>query len=220
MKIVSLVSASALAISAHPLAAQVLPASNMQRPETTLNPNLFFRQNLTERIEQSNAKLQDGSEVLCWIIPIKSEPVEHAMGPWCPTSVTDDSSLGGKWFFGGELVDVDGEFIKNLAQLYEDNEWDLVNDDGSIRVTDTEEAFLLAARPDVDEEYHNYCVEAPADLEVNSDTYYTIPVYPVMNGKPHPPHSGRNCGRFQRSQFRPSRAHQRHSSSSHHRAPR
>ena len=74
--------------------------------------------------------------------------------------------------------------LKTLAQLYEDNEWNLVNDDGSIRVTDTEEAFLLAARPDVDEEYHNYCVEAPADLEVKSETYYTIPVNPVMNDSP------------------------------------
>ena len=184
MRIVPLFSASALLIFNLPLVAQELPATTLERSEPILNPNLFFKQNLIDRIEQQKAKLNDGSEVLCWLIPIKSEPVEHAMGPWCPTSVTDDTSLGGKWFFGGELVDVDGEFVKNLAQLYEDNEWDLVNDDGSIRVTDTEEAFFLAARPDVDEEYQNYCVEAPADLEVNSETYYTIPVYPVMNEQP------------------------------------
>ena len=183
MKILPLFSASALVSFTLPLAAQGVPA-DYERASTIVNPSLFFQQNLTESIQQSKAKLSDGREVLCWVIPIKSEPVEHAMGPWCPTSVTDDTSLGGKWFFGGELVDVDGEFIKNLAQLYEDNEWNLVNDDGTIRVTDTEEAFNLAARPDVDEEYHNYCVEAPADLEVRSETYYTIPVYPVMNDYP------------------------------------
>ncbi|MGJ8725658.1 MAG: YHYH protein [Roseibacillus sp.] len=169
---------------ATPLAAHEHEDHNHAQPKTILDPAHFFQENLTGKVEQQQAKLADGSEVLCWVIPIKSEPVEHAMGPWCPTSVTDDKSLGGKWFFGGELVDVDGDFVKNLAQLYEDNEWNLVNDDGSIKVTDTEEAFLLAARPNVDPKYQNHCVEAPADLEIDSQTVYTIPVNPVINDQP------------------------------------
>lgn len=152
--------------------------------DMVLNPALFFQENLTGQIEKKQSKLANGSEALCWVIPIKSEPIEHKMGPWCPRTSEDDKSLGGKWFFGGELIDVDGEFVKNLAQLYKDNEWDLVNDDGSIKVTDTEEAFLLAARPNVDPKYRNHCVECPSDIEIDSKTVYTIPVNPEVNEEP------------------------------------
>ena len=155
-----------------------------EEPKAILAPSLFSQENLTGKVEQRQATLNDGTQALCWIIPIKSEPVEHKMGPWCPTTVNDDKSKAGKWFFDGELVDLDGEFIKNLAKLYQDNEWDLVNNDGTIRVTDTEEGYLLAARPNVEERYQNHCVECPTEVKIDSETIYTIPVNPIINDEP------------------------------------
>ncbi|MCA9321670.1 MAG: hypothetical protein KDB53_13095 [Planctomycetes bacterium] len=73
--------------------------------------------------------------------------------------MTDGKDKGGIWMKDGQLYDVDGAFLAGNADFYSDPEWNLVREDGSIRVTDTKEAFEAAARPDVDPQYHNHVVE-------------------------------------------------------------
>ncbi|WP_411825752.1 YHYH protein [Luteolibacter sp. AS25] len=148
-----------------------------------LAPEKFDQSNLMGEIEKRSEKIGDGSEVECWVIPIKSVPTEHAMGPWCPASTSDDKSKGGIWLKDGEVYDVDGPFVANLAKLYDDADWNLVREDGTIKVTDTEEAFMGAARPDVDPRYENHCVECPPEVKVSENTVYIIPANPVMNEK-------------------------------------
>ena len=49
------------------------------------------------------------------------------MGPWCPTNISDDATKGGIWLSGGNVYDVDGAFIKNLATFYNDATWQMYN---------------------------------------------------------------------------------------------
>jgi hypothetical protein len=100
--------------------------------------------------------------------------------------VDDTKGQGGVWFKDGVLHDVDGPFIKNLAGVYEDEEWKLYRDDGTVKVTDSKEAFEAAARPDVDARYENYCVEAPPEYVVARNTTYVIPVTPKPLDSPLP----------------------------------
>lgn len=124
--------------------------------------------------------LSAGTETQCFQITVKAEPKAYEPGPWCPTSIDDDASAGGIWLEDGQVNDVDGTFIKNLATLYDDAKWQLYDTEtGKVRVTDTLESCDAAARPDVDEAYQNYCVQClPEYMEEGSSVTYTIPVTP------------------------------------------
>ena len=128
--------------------------------------------------------LSDGSKAMCYVFTTRSRPQEHAMGPWAPRHITDDKDAGGIWFKDGEVYDVDGPFVKNLATLYGDAKWKAYRDDGTIRVTETREAFEAAARPDVDPEYQNYVVEGQPEWVEGLQTTYVIPVSPVYGLEP------------------------------------
>ncbi len=151
----------------------------------SVEPSYFLTENLAKPIEQRVCTLGDGSSALCYVITIRGIPHEHEMGPWVPKHVTDGKDKGGIWVKDRQVYNVDGEFISNLAKLCDDPEWTLVREDGSIRVTDTREAFELAARPDVDPRYHNYAVECPPEVdEWKHDTkVYCIPVKPVYRAR-------------------------------------
>ncbi len=150
----------------------------------SLNPSYFIKENLAQEITQETCTLSDGTESSCYVITIKPDPQEHQMGPWCPTSVKDGKDKGGIWLRSGEVFDVDGAFIAGLADFYSDPDWKLVNDDGSIRVTDTQEAFEAAAKPEVDPLYNNYCVEGRPEWVTISSKTYVIPVKPVYQTNP------------------------------------
>ena len=62
----------------------------------------------------------------------------------------------------------------------------MVRPDGSIQVTDTREAFELAARPNVDPRYYNHVVECPAEVDEwkNDHKVYVIPVNPLYRTIP------------------------------------
>ena len=113
------------------------------------------------------------------MITTKSEPSEHAMGPWSPRYVTDGPEKAGVWMHDGKLHDVDGPFVKNAPKFFDDPEWSLVREDGSVRYTNTREAFEAAARPDVDPRYQNHVVEGdPSWYTDRFITTYIIPVQP------------------------------------------
>lgn len=120
----------------------------------------FMGDSLVSPIEEVDCQLSDGTQTTCYKIVIKGAPMNHDAGPYCPRSINDGPDAAGIWLEGGEVYDVDGAFIKNLATFYKDDRWKLYDEEtGMVRVTDTQEACEAAARPDVEEQYQNHCVE-------------------------------------------------------------
>ncbi|MEM8706816.1 MAG: YHYH protein [Actinomycetota bacterium] len=126
--------------------------------------------------------LTDGSSASCVQLTVVGYPVDEGIGEFCPTTVDATADEVGIWFDGDAVYDLDGDFIVNLAELYGDDTWQLFNDDGTVNVTDTEEAFDAAARPNVDPEYQNHCVEGQVEWLPDGEpitTTVTIPLEPV-----------------------------------------
>lgn len=101
------------------------------------------------------------------------------MGPWCPRHISDGMEKAGIWFKDDKVYDVSGHFIANLDEFYSDDKWLLYREDGTIKVTETEEACLAAAKPEVDEDYHNYCVECLPEYFKDQVTTFVIPATPT-----------------------------------------
>jgi hypothetical protein len=153
--------------------------SNSTDVTKEVDPTLFIPAGLVGTISKVEKTLSNGTITTCYKITTSKMPADHAMGPWCPSNISDDASKGGVWFEKGNLYDVDGAFVKNLASFYNDAKWKLYNSDGSIRVTNTKEACQAAARPDVDPQYNNYCVECQPSYFSNIKMTYYIPVKPI-----------------------------------------
>lgn len=136
--------------------------------------------------------LSGGSETECFSITVKPTPGVYTPGPWCPTNISDGADKGGIWFLDGETVDVDGDFITKLADIYGDTEWQLFDPEtGEVRFTGTLEACEAAARPDVDPDYQNYCVQClPEYLPEDASITYVIPLEPVPADQPTPTNHG------------------------------
>lgn len=127
--------------------------------------------------ELVDCTLSDGTRARCQEITVAGYPVNHAIGPFCPPTITADAEQGGIWFDGQGVYDVDGDFILGLAKLYNDEQWKLYDEQGRVRVTDTPEAFEAAARPDVDPAFQNYCVEGRmAWLENGEPVTFTVQI--------------------------------------------
>ena len=146
-----------------------------------VNPDNFIAECLIEPIKKEMRTLSDGSKAECYVLKCKAVPVDHEIGPWAPKHVDDGEDKGGIWIKDGHVYNVSGEFVAHLNELYDDPRWDMVREDGTIKVTETEEAFNLAARPNVDPRYHNHVVECPPSVDTWKHAYteYVIPVNPV-----------------------------------------
>ena len=145
----------------------------------------FLSGGLAEPITIVSRTLSNGTTADCYKIVTKSTPSDHNMGPWCPTNITDDASKGGIWLEGGNVYDVDGAFVKNLASFYKDNTWQMYNSStGAITRTTTQAECQAAANPNVGVAYKNYCVEClPSYVSTLTKTIY-IPVTPVKLSSP------------------------------------
>lgn len=150
------------------------------------NPSYFEADGLASAITEEACTLSGGTETTCYRIPLKGAPVDHDVGPFCPRNITDDASVAGIWIESGSVYDVDGDFITELAEFYSDPEWMLYDEQtGEVRVTTTQAACEAAARPDVDPEYNNYCVECSLDdVDGGVETTILIPVRPVPLSQP------------------------------------
>ncbi|MEO0987022.1 MAG: YHYH protein [Cyanobacteria bacterium J06639_14] len=188
--ILLLVSACAHNTTGDPLAEAPLPAtpeaSSAEVAVTTNPSSLFLEDALVSSITEEFCTLSGGTETTCYRITVTSIPTDHEPGPWCPGTITDTAEAGGIWPEGGEIYDVDGPFVENLDTFYNDGEWKLYNDDGTIRVTGTAEQCAAAARPDVDEAYQNYCVQClPSHVDEGVSVHtYVIPIIPVAQTTP------------------------------------
>ena len=148
-----------------------------------LDVGLFLDGALAEEATVQDCTLADGTETTCYAITIAGFPADSDIGPFCPETTDTDAEDAGIWFDGNGLYDADGEFILGLAELYNDSNWKLYNDDGSVNITDTAEAFEAAARPDVDPAYQNHCVEGRMEWLEDGEpvpTTVMIPTTPVV----------------------------------------
>lgn len=142
-----------------------------------VNTDYFISENIIGEIQKEMIDL-NGIKTLCYIIKTNSQATEHQMGPWCPRHIEDGMEKAGIWFKDGKVYDVSGHFIANLNEFYSDDKWKLYREDGTIRVTDTEAGCLAAAKPNVEEKYHNYCVECLPEYFKDQVTTFVIPVTP------------------------------------------
>ena len=122
--------------------------------------------------------LSDGTETTCYQI-VASTPTDHDMGPWCPENISDGAEAGGIWLENGEVYDVDGAFIANMANFYNDDTWLMYDANGDIYITDSEDDCINAANPNVGEEYKNYCVECIPDYISGLTRTWLIPITPI-----------------------------------------
>lgn len=145
----------------------------------------FLTGGLSEPITVVSRTMSNGSTVDCYKIVSKSTPPDHAMGPWCPSNISDDKSKGGIWLENGNVYDVDGAFVKNLASFYNNTTWQMYNTStGVITKTLTQADCQAAANPNVGAAYKNYCVEClPSYVSTLTKTIY-IPVTPVKLTSP------------------------------------
>lgn len=146
-----------------------------------LDPSNFLSGGLVTEITTEACTLSGGTVTTCYRIEVSAEPTDHEVGPFCPRDISDGADVSGIWIEGGEVYDASGAFIADLARFYDDDNWQLYDEStGEVYVTDTYEACEAAARPDVDEAYHNYCVECSIDyIEEGTTSTYLIPVTPV-----------------------------------------
>lgn len=154
---------------------------------------LFDKNSTKVAPELVSCTLSGGTKTECFSVTVTSLQTEHKTGPWCPRNISDSPEKSGIWLNEGKVYDADGKFIENLAEFYKDNEWELFNPEtGEIKVTDSKEACMAAARPDVAEEYQNYCVECLPSYAENKPITYLIPAHPIYQDKGQriDPHSG------------------------------
>ena len=143
----------------------------------------FFKQaNVVSGPDLVDCTLSSGTVTTCFRITVKPVPTTYTPGPWCPGSITSSAENGGIWLEGGEVNDVDGAFIENLAAFYSDSKWQLFDTEtGEVFVTDTLEKCAGAAKPNVEPEYQQHCVECQISyLDSDATVTYTIPIEPKV----------------------------------------
>ena len=94
-------------------------------------------------------------------------------------TLTTEWRKAGIWFKDDKVYDVSGHFIAELDEFYSDDKWKLHREDGSVKVTDSKEGCLAAAKPEVEEEYQNYCVECMPDYFEDQVTTFVVPITPI-----------------------------------------
>lgn len=138
-------------------------------------------------VTEEACTLSDGSSSTCYKITVNGYPSDRtSLGPFCPssTSVTNNDEVG-VWFDNGVLYDLTGDFIENLATFYSDSSWRLYDASGNVNVTDTQTSCEGAARPNVEAQYQNHCVQceisyyAEGGTGTGVSTSFLIPKTPV-----------------------------------------
>ncbi len=102
----------------------------------------FFEGALTTDAVTTDCTLTSGATTTCYELTVAGFPANRdAIGPWCPQTTSDSADAGGIWFDGANVYDIDGQFISDLAEIYEDPTWKLYDEDGNVLSTDTSEKF-------------------------------------------------------------------------------
>ncbi|KPH64650.1 hypothetical protein AMS58_10895 [Pseudoalteromonas porphyrae] len=152
-----------------------------------VNPLNFTSGALDSEVATQTCTLTNNEEAQCYEIQIAGAPASHEIGIFCPRYTTSNADEAGIWFDGdGQVYDLTGEFITNLDTHYNDSNWKLYNEStGKVNVTTTEASCAGAARPDVEEQYQNHCVECAIDyVDGGISQTVLIPITPVKASSP------------------------------------
>lgn len=163
-----------------------LHASNSEKSmaATGMDLNLFKKGSFIKDPETVDCETTAGTKTTCYKLVTSGGPAGREPGHFCPRNISDGADVSGGWFGKegkGGLNDLTGKFIENLATYYDDPKWKLYDPaTGKVRYTATKEACLGAARPDVEEQYKQNCIECEmAYLEKDFSRTYLIPVKPI-----------------------------------------
>lgn len=159
-----------------------------------LDISMFAKSAFTQEPKIVDCETAEGTATTCYQLVTSGSPAGREPGPFCPRTVTDGADLGGAWFNkegAGDLVDITGAFILNLSSYYDDPNWKLYDPEtNKVRYTATLEACSGAARPDVEEQYKQNCIECEmAYLDDAFSRTYLIPTTPIPAARPGRVHS-------------------------------
>ena len=183
----------ALACTCVALLAAGCGSSSSSSSSTTIDPatsaqhafevDHFAEGAIQSDISTADCTLSEGTVSTCATFTISGTPATYSTGPFCPDTITTPADQAGIWFDGKGTYELSGAFIKNLSTFYDDDTWHMYDDLGNVNVTDTKEAFLGAARPDVDPQYQNHCVEGRVEWLTNGEPItktVVIPTKPIL----------------------------------------
>lgn len=150
--------------------------------------SLFAEDAFTQESEIVDCETAEGTATTCYKLVTSGAPAGRVPGPFCPRTITDGPDAAGGWFSKdgtGDLVDITGEFILRLSDYYGDEKWVLYDAETSeVRYTATKEACLGAARPDVEEQYKQNCIECELSyLDNDFSLTFLIPTTPIPAAK-------------------------------------
>lgn len=146
--------------------------------------SLFAKKAFIQEPEIVDCETDEGTRTTCYRLVTDGAPAGRTPGPFCPRTISDGADVSGAWFSkegAGDLVDITGEFILKLGEYYGDEKW-MVYDakTNKVRYTATKEACLGAAKPDVEEEYMQNCIECELSyLDDNFSRTFLIPTTPI-----------------------------------------
>ena len=146
--------------------------------------SMFVKDAFTETPKIVDCETAEGTATTCYQFITAGAPAGREPGPFCPRTTSDGADVGGAWFSkegSGDLVDITGEFILKLSEYYGDEKW-MVYDakTNKVRYTATKAACLGAAKPDVEEEYKQNCIECElAYLDDDFSRTFLIPTKPI-----------------------------------------
>lgn len=165
-----------------------------------VDPSLFAKGALVGDVETVGCTLSGGTKTSCYRITIAGAPADpdtSPEGPYCPPTIESSAKEGGTWIDGkGTVYDVDGEFIKNLATLYQDKEWQMYDiNTGKVTIIDGARGCEVAGDPRPIPGFNNFCLECPLS-EIDGGVHKTvlIPTTPVPAKEPTKIHGRENTG--------------------------
>lgn len=164
----------------------VLAYSSIAQAQNVLSMDiaLFNEDAFTQEPEIVECKTSAGTQTTCYKLTTNGGSAGRELGHFCPRTITDDADVVGRWFSKagtGELVDLTGEFIVSLNTYYDDANWKLYDPETrKVRYTATEAACLGAAKPNVEEQYKQNCIECELSyLDGDFSRTYLIPTTPI-----------------------------------------
>ncbi len=167
-----------------------IPIAKKTEKNAAVNPSLFLVNAIVGDVTTVDCTLSGGTKTSCYKITIAGSPADpdtSPEGPYCPPTITSSAEEGGTWIDGkGTVYDVDGEFIKNLATLYQDKEWQMYDiNTGKVTIINGARGCEVAGDPRPIPGFNNFCLECPLE-EIGGGIHKTvlIPTTPVPAEKP------------------------------------
>ena len=159
-------------------------STKVKAPTNGLDISMFSKGAFSKKPEIVDCTTVQGTATKCYKFTTTGAPAGREPGPFCPRTTTDGADVSGSWFSKegtGDLVDLTGDFILKLDEYYGDEKWILYDaKTNKIRYTASKESCSGAARPDVEEQYKQNCIECElAYLDEDFSLTYLIPLSPI-----------------------------------------